>query len=226
MFFLSVVGVKRFVGICVACVDGQDVSTSTPAPPGHDRDDLVDESLHPGGGQYAECPELLPREQQPVEVTYAVRQRHEHRVLAEQPLGQVVPAEVVVHLVEHLLLRAALVVEPYDLLLGHVPLVGQYGAFHVHVVAPFLEAVELRALLLPLALHHEAAVRALAVVPVEGQGEDLRLQVAHDGLAPLAAGVLELIPQAAAHLSPDEDALAVLQQELDDILLVGTAVHA
>ena len=64
------------------------------------------------------------------------------------------PSEVVVLAVEDLLGSSSLVVVLYDLLIGHVPVVGQYTAVCVLAV----EEVKLLSLLLALPLHDEAAM--------------------------------------------------------------------
>ena len=97
-----------------------------------------------------------------IEVAYDGREKHEHGVLLQQPLGQVVPPEVVVHLVEYLLLGSPLVVEVNALLLRHVPLVGKDCTVHIHVAPSLLEAVGLGSSRLALPLHHEAAVGNVA----------------------------------------------------------------
>ena len=64
------------------------------------------------------------------------------------------PSEVVVLAVEDLLRSSSLVVVLYDLLIGHVPVVGQYTSVCVLAV----EDVKLLSLLLALPLHDEAAM--------------------------------------------------------------------
>ena len=101
---LTVVRIECRIG-AVACVQRQDVTPATPGPSCHDGDDPCRECLHPRGAPDAEGPQCVVHQQQPIEVPQHGRKQQEHGVLPEQSLGQVVPAEVVVHLVEDLLLR-------------------------------------------------------------------------------------------------------------------------
>ena len=102
------------------------------------------------------------------------------------------PSKVVVLAVEDLLCSSSLVVVLYDLLIGHVPVVGQYTTVCVLAV----EEVKLLALLLALPLHDEAAMLHV-LETLEGE----RLHVVLASLRELTCGQQQLDEQLVQFLS-------------------------
>ena len=130
------------------------VSVCRPDPLGGHGDETEEEALDPVRGLHPEHAHERQRDDVPVEVRRHGGEQQEHGVLVHEGLGQVRPPEVVVLAVEHLLCHAALVVVEDDLLVRHVPVVGQDAAVCVLPV----EEVELLSLALPLPLPDEAQV--------------------------------------------------------------------
>ena len=124
------------------------------------------------------------------------------------------PSEVVVLAVEDLLGSSSLVVVLYDLLIGHVPVVGQYTAVCVLAV----EDVKLLSLLLALPLHDEAAM-LYVLETLEGERLHVVLLESYLHRSP-ACLPLHLLVQTCIPLGTDVE-LFRMQSECCEVLSVS-----
>ena len=128
------------------------------------------------------------------------------------------PSEVVVLAVEDLLGSSSLVVVLYDLLIGHVPVVGQYTAVCVLAV----EDVKLLSLLLALPLHDEAAM-LYVLETLEGERLHVVLLESYLHRSP-ACLPLHLLVQTCIPLGTDVELVSMLHDHLHNVLAIGAAV--
>ena len=217
MFFLPVSPDKV---VRLAGIDVEHALPCCPYPLGGHCDETEEEALDPVRGFHPEETHEGQRDDIQVEVGGHGGEQQEHGVLVHERLGQVCPSEIVVLPVEHLLCRATFVVVEDDLLVRHVPVVGQDAAVGVLPV----KEVELLALALalPLPLHHEAAV-ADVIELLEREGLHLVFLVANLHGGP-SRRPLHLLIECLVTLCPDVELLRVLHDHLHDILAVGSAV--
>ena len=206
----------------VVCIEVEDALSAAGGPLGWHGDEAVEECLEPCSRVHAEASQGLVLEQPAVEVEDDGRQEHEGGVLPHLGLGQAVPSEVVVELVDVPLLGTPLVVALDHAALAALVVVGQDGAVGVSVE---LEDILLGTLGLGRALHDQPAVGCVVAEGGERHAGGLGGDASDLGPAPHLRA-LQLLAQGGRHLGADEDVAAVLQQQPDHLAAARAAVHA
>ena len=211
---------EYFLIVLALRIQLEDVAAPGPDPFGRHADEMEKHLLEPAclaDGLDASA-QLLGEVQE--EVLQHGGDEHEHRVFAHEGERKVRPSEVIVLNVKVFLALSALVVEEDDILIAHLPVVGDdgpvdvYGAEHVGHGLPVL--------LLGRALYDKAVYGAVHLV---AERSELTLLAVDLCAFPCLVLPELLVPRRAA-AGPDVEMLASRFDGSDDLLREGAAVGA